>query len=231
MNNVVQVFRSLLVSITGTVYRIFSAKGRADETLTGKMYQHYGFRSNPPADTELATLKFGNNIISVAENDGNTGVQSINFMEVGETRLYSDSTVNNTNNIILSPGTIVNGDPRISLQINSDRAMKINVGYSGQIDGAVSNMAILCHQLIIVQNPPNENYSVALEKLNKLFAWHVHPLYPLTPQITTSFPTTGPAGPGSEAWPPWTPIIYGPPGTPGINVGDTPFLSKTLFTD
>jgi len=47
-----------------------TADGRADETLTPKLYQHYGFQSNPPIGTELATVQEENHNASVAENDG-----------------------------------------------------------------------------------------------------------------------------------------------------------------
>jgi hypothetical protein len=119
MNNVIQVFRSLLVSITGTVYRIFSAKGLADQTLAGKMYQHFGFRSTPPVDTELATIKFGNNIISVAENDG-VGATAPPQPLSGETTIYS------------SDGDYIylRNDPSVSntLVLNSKKNMEFDVG-------------------------------------------------------------------------------------------------------
>ena len=49
----------------------YTADGRPDETLGGKLYQHYGFKSSPPAGVELVHMEQGNNGFSVAENDGN----------------------------------------------------------------------------------------------------------------------------------------------------------------
>ena len=87
----VQIFKSLLNFVTTGVNRYFQATGRADETIDGgKMYQHFGFRSNPTQNTELVTVKYGNNILSVAENDGNTpSFQLIPTLQVGDTILYS----------------------------------------------------------------------------------------------------------------------------------------------
>jgi len=66
----IQMIKGLLQVITGSADRFFKALGRIDETIAGKIYQHYGFRSSPPEGTELMTVTYGNNCASVAENDG-----------------------------------------------------------------------------------------------------------------------------------------------------------------
>ena len=54
---------------SGTDYRYVSCNGRADERLSAKIYQHYGFKSAAPKNTERLTIVYGNNTVSVAEND------------------------------------------------------------------------------------------------------------------------------------------------------------------
>jgi hypothetical protein len=155
----VEIFKSVMVAISGSVNRLFSATGRADETIIGKMYQHYGFRSSPPADTELATIKYGNNIISVAENDGNTpgksaGAQIVsesNF-EVGEVRIYSNGAFNN---IILSPTPSVL--PTFSININSDRGIYLNAN-----DGK-ENVGIQA-SIVAVLSDPNHTAQALVTK-------------------------------------------------------------------
>ena len=50
--------RAILQKVVGLTdaYRSFIADGRPDETIAGKMTQHYGFRSQPPSGTELLCL-------------------------------------------------------------------------------------------------------------------------------------------------------------------------------
>jgi hypothetical protein len=51
-----------------TTFLSHQSVGRVGEGLTGKLFQHYGFRSIPPKDTDLVTLQDGNNNYSIAEN-------------------------------------------------------------------------------------------------------------------------------------------------------------------
>jgi hypothetical protein len=66
----IKFIRSILSKLTFGKHSVFEGSGRVDETITGVMAQHYGFASVPPKGVELYTLQFGNNNISVAENDG-----------------------------------------------------------------------------------------------------------------------------------------------------------------
>jgi phage gp45-like len=66
----VNAFRVVLDSIVDGAYRIFKGEGRPQEQCTGALFQHYGLRTQPPANVDLFTLQYGNNHFSVAENDG-----------------------------------------------------------------------------------------------------------------------------------------------------------------
>ena len=66
----INIIRGIIKSITGNTNRFFKSSGRPDEEIQGKIYQHYGFRSAPPAGVEHLTIQYGNNNVSVAENDG-----------------------------------------------------------------------------------------------------------------------------------------------------------------
>lgn len=87
----ITLIRGILDDISGLVssvaYRVFTAFGRPDEILRGRLYQHYGFRSVPPKGVEVLTLQQGNSNVSVAEMDGQTiGNKAL---ESGDTYLYS----------------------------------------------------------------------------------------------------------------------------------------------
>ena len=81
----IKIIRAILKTLTGTVYRTFTADGRPDELIGGKLVQHYGFSSSPPVGTELVTLQMGNNNFAVAENDGSIKPD----LDEGDTALYS----------------------------------------------------------------------------------------------------------------------------------------------
>lgn len=84
--------RSMIKTLSGIANRYYTADGRPDEKVKGKMYQHYGFRSHPPEGVELIHIEQGNAGISVAENDGNILTPSNNIpMDVGSVAMYTDS--------------------------------------------------------------------------------------------------------------------------------------------
>lgn len=78
--------RSIIRTIIGKTDRSYTADGRPDEKLSGKMYQHYGFRSSPPPGIELVHLEQGNLGFSVAENDGSIFSAD---QETGDVAVYS----------------------------------------------------------------------------------------------------------------------------------------------
>lgn len=102
----IKFIRAIFNALTNqTGNRYYSAQGRPDETVKGKMYQHYGFRSSPPTEgIELVHLEQGNNAISVAENDGQ--LLDVTQLE-GATAVYSvHKNPANTNLISLESGGV-----------------------------------------------------------------------------------------------------------------------------
>jgi phage gp45-like len=113
-------FRVLLESIVDGAYRIFKGQGRPQEQCTGALFQHYGLRTQPPANVDLFTIQYGNNHFSVAENDGALLGKTLNS---GDVYLYSDST----NYICILPASstlkiVSSGD----ITIESDSKVYIN---------------------------------------------------------------------------------------------------------
>jgi hypothetical protein len=164
-----QVFRSLLNYVSGSTYRYFSARGRSGETIdNGRMYQHYGFRSNPPKDTELATLKWGNNIISVAENDGNTAEGKFPMGD-GEVRIYSAGDASTVNNIILNPAKNTLYPAGISILIEAAADIYILAG-KGKVSIQTSAVTIFD------PNQPTKSPQPLLttDFLKKTFLLHTH---------------------------------------------------------
>lgn len=60
-----------LISSVNAAKKIFTSSGRYDETFTGRIYQHYAFKSNPPVNTRHIVLQDGvSKSLSIAEDDG-----------------------------------------------------------------------------------------------------------------------------------------------------------------
>lgn len=124
---IIKFIRALIKTITGTSSRYFEASGRPDETVSGKMYQHYGFRSNPLPNTELMTIQYGNNNVSVAENDGN--LLSTTSQDVGDVVVYSvhNSTEKNVVSLKID-GINIQSDKIITIRIQ-DKTQNVVLGY------------------------------------------------------------------------------------------------------
>lgn len=133
--------RALIKTLTGTGDRYYTGTGRPDETTTGKMYQHYGFRSVPIENCELMTVQYGNNNVSIAENDGNLLSTSL---VTGDTAVYS---VHGTkSNIIALHADQLNiqSDTLITIRIR-DKTKSVVIGYIPDTPGPldVSPMSLV----------------------------------------------------------------------------------------
>lgn len=168
-----QLIRGILTSITTSAqkaYRTFVAEGRVDETISGKIMQHYGYISIPPAGSELITLQFGNNSFSVAENEPVV----VSAMANGDVLLYVSPTVANNKKVEIK----LKGTPSINITCESGKVY-INADniYVGK--DATTNFHLV-----------TENF------INNIYAYHVHassgvpptpiPDPPLMPSITTT---------------------------------------------
>lgn len=130
--------RAIIRTIVGTGSRSYTADGRPDEKLAGKLYQHYGFRSSPPDGVELVHLEQGNNGFSVAENDGE--IISITPAVVsGDVAIYS-AHESNLNIITLRDKTLnISGQSKIFITVrNSDG--QVVIGRQDTGDDPVSNL-------------------------------------------------------------------------------------------
>jgi len=79
--------RAVVTAITDAAAKLFSAKGRVDETISNReMFQDYGFGSSPLPGAEVLVVVQGNTTIAIASEDKRYRVQLVN----GEVCLYSD---------------------------------------------------------------------------------------------------------------------------------------------
>lgn len=66
----IEIIRAITTAFDNTIKK-FTSNGRYGETLTGRFFQHYGFKSSPPDGTEHINLRAGNAVdMSIAESDG-----------------------------------------------------------------------------------------------------------------------------------------------------------------
>ena len=119
--------RTLIKTLIGTGDRYFTGQGRPDETISGKMYQHYGFRSIPIENCELMTVQYGNNNVSVAENDGNLLATSSSTV-AGDVTVYSvhDTKINVIG--LHSDQLNIQSDTIITIRIR-DKTKNVVLGY------------------------------------------------------------------------------------------------------
>ena len=137
------VFRVLVESITDGIYRVFHGTGRPQETCSGLLFQHYGLRTQPPANVDLFTLQYGNNHFSVAENDGGRLGIDLNS---GDVYLYTDSTnyihIVPTGSIsITTPSTVISQTPANAQAIMTEAyktALETFLGPSGPLQLAIA---------------------------------------------------------------------------------------------
>jgi len=154
---VIRFIRAIIQSITGTTNRFFLAEGRPDETVKGKMYQHYGFRSMPPQGCELFTIQSDNNSVSVAENDGDVGKTVYGTLAEGDVAIY---TINGGILKILNGGNF------------NIVTKKSGSYYSFNFNGD----AIESASPIAIKNPNSISaYYIVTEKFLTSFCNHVHP--------------------------------------------------------
>lgn len=123
---IVDVIRAILKTVTNGVYRTFTADGRSDETLGGKMMQHYGFSSKPLAGTEILTVQYGNNNFSIAENDGDIKPD----LDPGDVALYIQGSTTDYFGILLQQSsnniTVLTADGNIQIIASGNSTININ---------------------------------------------------------------------------------------------------------
>lgn len=122
---IIDIIRGIIQSVTtgaSQAYRTFTATGRANEIISGKQMQHYGFTSKPPAGTDIVALQYGNNCVSVAENSGNITPTLSN----GQVAIYADGRTASQVSIIQTPDTS-SSDGLISI-ICKNGAVTISAG-------------------------------------------------------------------------------------------------------
>jgi len=143
--------------------------GYADEQLSAKMYQHWGFKSYPPAGTEDIKVHWGNNVISIAENDQSSDLASIEYNEnqVGCTILYA-------NNILYIKG------PKLSVFLPGDTTRTFDV------TNTTAGTNIESGNNFAVKAPSSSlTYYLVTEKFLTDYLLHTH-------AVTTAPGTTGP---------------------------------------
>lgn len=135
--------------------RYYKAFGRPDESLKGKIFQHYGFRSAPPEGVEMFHIESGNNGYSVAENDGNLSDKS-GTLEDGDMVIYTKTgnyiRCNASGNVVI---VTQKNNTSYSFEINGDQ---IKTGSPVSFKGASTV----------------NTYYVVTEKFLTDFCAHVH---------------------------------------------------------
>jgi phage gp45-like len=137
-----EIIRSLLQTIATGIYRVFTGSGRGDEVLKGLLYQHYGFKSVPPVGCDLLTMLYGNNCISVAENDGDALIVATDTpFKAGDVYMYTG----NNNFIRLNDDATAT----VSLTVKSDKDIEIicgalkNINLGSGVTQALANKAFV----------------------------------------------------------------------------------------
>ena len=196
---IIDVIRGVLKSIATTAnntYQTFVAFGRPDETISGRLMQHYGFTSIPPEGTELITLQYGNNCYSVAEN---TGIPETVEPPVspGSVRVHIPTSLNGNNiiTIALTPASqspsgygvieIVSKNGQIIVQAEKEIQIGTADG-SGDVTVISKNSVFLGDANGVHTNLVNANF------VNNMFINHTHSYVNGTTPSTTGVPIAVP---------------------------------------
>lgn len=164
---IVDVIRGALLKLAGSTYRTFASTGRALEVVSGKMFQHYGFRSMPKG-ADLIILRYGNNAVSVAENDASLAPT----LSEGQVAVYADGRTASEVSVVLSPGT-GSSDGLITISCKTG-AITINAG---------DNVQVVCEQDRVTIKAPSVQLGddsglkkLLTESFADLLANHTHAL-------------------------------------------------------
>ena len=177
--------RSIVRTLTGKTDRSYTGDGRPDEKIAGKMYQHYGFRSQPPAGIELVHLEQNNIGISVAENDGSIFSAD---QETGDVAVYSQHSGKSNAITLSSDGIGIFGDTdntETSIIVDGDN---IDLSAKNDIFLRVKTGNFVLMGKISDPPPPGEVAPMSLLTINFYntgYALHTHgtvaaPLVPIT---------------------------------------------------
>ena len=158
MITIIRYLIKTLNSLSGN--RNFTASGRANETLTGRFFQHYGFRSSPRQNVEGICLKQGNNYVSIAESDGVPETSMLTIKE-GDTVLYSTGDDNKINNFIQCSATE-------DLVVGSGSNIILNTG-----DGDILSLPGALNKILLGDDESNTYYLIT-EKFLSFFLSHTH---------------------------------------------------------
>jgi hypothetical protein len=186
----IKFIRSILSKLTFGKHTVFEGSGRVDETITGVMAQHYGFASVPPEGVELYTLQFGNNNVSVAENDGKGKTEiarTQGSFGPGTVAVYTPLSDNNNKTLLmlLVPDQT---DPSILMACES-----------GTIEAGADTIFLQTDDKVYVHdlsNTPLPTYAlVNVNWITQQFATHTHAVGSVTsgapnPGVTPILPET-----------------------------------------
>jgi phage gp45-like len=168
-------------------YRTFFGTGRADEHISGKMYQHYGFASMPPEGAELITMQYGNNNISIAENDGS--VVSTVDLQKNDVMVYAKNGDEfSFLNMFMKLGSVL-----MSMETTGDFAVQADKDITldtpdGNIEmSATSGTMALKSTITLGKDSPNGYFPLlTINFYNNEFSSHTH-------NVTAVGSPTGPA--------------------------------------
>jgi len=138
-----RLIRTILTSITDAAAKLFSATGRAGETINSReLFQHYGFGSSPLPGAEVLVVAQGNTTIAIASEDKRYRV----VLASGEVCLYSDEgdkvhlkrgriieVVAGTKVLLNTPTTELSGDLKVAGSVSA----------SGQVSDSKGSMSAM----------------------------------------------------------------------------------------
>lgn len=173
----VKVIKSIIKKIVAAVWGNMRwwGTGYADSTLSGKMYQHYGFKSYPPEGTENVQIDYGNNVVSVAENDVITDLADVPLHN-GNVVLYA-----------ASPGKVYLLMPELNVRLKngaSNNLLTINN------DPLIAGVLVMSDVPVSVKKAGENVYYLVTEKFIIDFCLHTH-LFPATGGAPTTTPLIG----------------------------------------
>jgi len=162
-----------LVAAGNAAYRTFTAYGRGNEIVSGKIFQHYGFRSQPKQGADLVTVQYGNNSVSVAENDGNLYPVAL---KEGQVAVYADGADGSEVVIALHSNDNVEGGDKGLIDIHTANGSIQIIAGNNQITITQNNAGITAPSIKLGADPNDQLKKLCMESFADLLANHTHAL-------------------------------------------------------
>jgi hypothetical protein len=164
----IQVIKTFITKIVASSWRNIKwvGIGYADQIIAGNFWQHYGLKSYPIVSDQNrlqnATSVYGNNVISIAENDTTTDFDSLNRVPLNPGNVVVYAT---------DPGKLYLFAPELNIRIldaNGNNLMTYNN------DPVIPGVIMVSDVPVSIKKPGENVYYLVNEKFLTDFCNHVH---------------------------------------------------------